>query len=446
MKIEECRQIGLRPQNYFYLTELVNPTQAYWDRIRPNVPQPVEILQKLKQGKKLHYLSRYWFARLPEFVASETTYDGQYADIPGVVGRIDYQLGDSILEFKTKDAERVSVEQVLGLYPQDLEQLLFYAAISPSHPDSNYLVFMCFDRQGNPSFHAFRVRIRDFPPIVSELRRRIRELKSRVDNETSADLPKCRYYETGCRFPSPGVCECETARILDNASLLDAITIDEDREFALRIRESYERGLQPEETFDIWDVILPCKWYHRYFGYAEDEELAPIPGFDSLKLARVALVTSAVYYSALGVSRDEKRGIPLEFPEVSGPNRFLKLALPSGVERIVPYTCRVWGHYRMPDESYLAETSVAELALQCARSSSPKGVIVANFPNCGDRTMCYVLTFNLETVSRRLRGTLNRMREAIAIGDPQNLESCPDFMLNDCEIAACICRARKGVA
>lgn len=446
MKIEECRQIGLRPQSYLYLTELVNPTQAYWDRVRPDVPQPVEILQKLKQGKKLHYLSRYWFSRLYEFVASETTYDGQYVDIPGVVGRIDYQLGDSILEFKTKDAERVSAEQVLGLYPQDLEQLLFYAAISPSHPDSNYLVFMCFDPQGNPSFHAFRVRIRDFQPIVSELRGRIRDLRRRVDNQNSGQLPQCRYYETGCRFPAPGVCECETAPVLDNSSLLDAITIDEDRDFALRIHESYAQGLPPEETFDIWDVILPCKWYHRYFGYAEDEELAPIPGYDSQKRARVALVTSAVYHSALGVNREEKRRIPLEFPEVSGPKRFLKLALPSGEERIVPYTCKVWRHNTMPGEDWLSETSVAELALQCARSSSSKGVLVANFPNCGDRTMCYVLTFNLETVSRRLRGTLNRLREAIAIGDPQNLESCPDFMLNDCEIGACVCRARRSVA
>ena len=109
------------PDNYFFMTELVNPAEAYYLRLNPSFQTPEELGRKLARGTHLHNLASYWFRNLPDFLVDEGTVDGALVGIEGVRGRIDYLIGDSIVEFKTKDENPVTPQEIIHDYPNDLD-------------------------------------------------------------------------------------------------------------------------------------------------------------------------------------------------------------------------------------------------------------------------------------------------------------------------------------
>ncbi|MFG1519346.1 MAG: hypothetical protein AAE977_02540, partial [Thermoplasmataceae archaeon] len=116
------------PKDYFFVTDLVNPVYAYWER-NVKVPTPFSTQKKLSYGKRIHRISRYWFEKLPGFQFSEASLAGGYVGIDNVSGRIDYFIENSVIEFKTKDTPIPDKNYVLTTFPQDLEQLLIYSAM-----------------------------------------------------------------------------------------------------------------------------------------------------------------------------------------------------------------------------------------------------------------------------------------------------------------------------
>jgi hypothetical protein len=124
------------PDDYFFMTELTNPTEAYFLRKNPDFHTPEELGRKLARGTQLHNIASYWFMNLPSFLVDEGTVDGALVDIEGVRGRIDYLIGEYIIEFKSKDENPTTEKEVIDYYANDLEQLVFYAAIHPPASDN----------------------------------------------------------------------------------------------------------------------------------------------------------------------------------------------------------------------------------------------------------------------------------------------------------------------
>src|SRR5436309_13539665 len=176
----------------------------------------------------MHFASRFWFRDMPGYGLPEATLNGFYVGIPGVVGRVDYAVRESIWEFKTKEKETIGLDDVLDSYPHDLEQLLFYAALSPKKPRTNYLVYMTRSKDGSARFFAFRADIKDFGPLEAELKRRIAGLTAALKNGDPSRLPRCRYFTTGCRFAGPPVCGCGSSSPVSARNLLDYVAVQPD--------------------------------------------------------------------------------------------------------------------------------------------------------------------------------------------------------------------------
>jgi hypothetical protein len=148
------------PTSHYTVIQLVNPAGTFFSKMNPDISDPPKLGRKFAHGKHLQYMAGYWFNNLPNFMVEEGTLDGKWVGIDKVRGRYDYLINDSIIEFKTKDKNPVDENEVLSLYPQDLEQLVFYSTIHPSKPKINYLVFM--ENSGEHKLKVFRVDITDF--------------------------------------------------------------------------------------------------------------------------------------------------------------------------------------------------------------------------------------------------------------------------------------------
>lgn len=179
------------PKKYYYITHVTNPAQIYFSRVHPEIKKPPEIARKLARGKQLHNFAGFWFKNLPDFYAEEGLLDGVWVGVSGVRGKIDYRVGNSLLEFKTKDNLPNSPEEIISTYPNDLEQIAFYSIIHPLSPKNNYLVFM---RNSSPfELKAFKIDIKDKGAIKSILLSRIDLLNKAFDAEDPSKLGQCRY-------------------------------------------------------------------------------------------------------------------------------------------------------------------------------------------------------------------------------------------------------------
>ena len=159
------------PKNYYYVTDLCNPCETYWRIVKPEVKRPKELMRKLFRGKELHKRASYWLSTVDDFSVYEGKIDGMHVGLPRVRGAIDYLIGKKIIDLKTKGNVPSSAEEVFALYPQDIEQVAFYAAIHPENPPENYLLFM---QDSNPfRLKAFRIKINDWSRIKSLILDRI---------------------------------------------------------------------------------------------------------------------------------------------------------------------------------------------------------------------------------------------------------------------------------
>src|SRR3989304_4348398 len=64
------------PKEYFYLRDLCNPIQYYYNRKGPLIPLTIDRKKEMAYGKKLHELANLWFRKLPEYMVEEGVLDG----------------------------------------------------------------------------------------------------------------------------------------------------------------------------------------------------------------------------------------------------------------------------------------------------------------------------------------------------------------------------------
>jgi hypothetical protein len=248
------------PKNYFYVTHVTNPAQTYFSRFHPEVKKTPEIARKLARGKQLHNFASIWFKNLPDFCTEEGLLDGVWAGIPGVRGKIDHRVGDSLIEFKTKEEPPNTPEDISLKYPQDLEQIAFYSVMHPSKPNKNYLVFM---RDSAPyEIRAFRIDIKDMGTIKTVLLSRIDLLNKAIETTNPSKLGKCRYFETGCQFHIHGHCSCAEMENLNIAPLLRSLEITYDDEFTQNLIQARDASEAPRVfCVSTRDIITPRKHF-----------------------------------------------------------------------------------------------------------------------------------------------------------------------------------------
>jgi hypothetical protein len=419
------------PRNYYYITQVTNPAQTYFSRLYPDIKRPPEIARKLAHGKQLHSFASIWFKNLPDYYAEEGLLDGAWVDVPGVRGKIDHRLGDSILEFKTKDTLPDTPEDIISTYPHDLEQIAFYSVIHPSSPKNNYLVFM---RDSSPyELKAFRIEIKDKGAIKSILLSRIRHLNKAFETEDPSKLGRCRYYETGCEYGIHDVCSCAELEPLNTDPLQRSLEITYDDEFTRQLIQTRATSEAPDVfCLSTRDIIAPRKHY-----------METISGLESKYTNDETEEFRACLWASLGILK-KRQGIDLDRTERQSiiqsqrdPRarigfRWLKMKSsvhPEG--EIVPYIEKV----SMIDDMKYTKPSqyhLAELGIICAMYGKNKGLIIKVYPKLDKLVQVLQITYkNQEEILRKVKSIIDIVEEAENKEDLLSLPLCPPWMNDD---------------
>ena len=418
------------PDSYFYMTELTNPVEAFYLRQHPEFCTPPNLGRKLARGTQLHNLACYWFRELPDFIVDEGTLDGALVDIDGVRGRIDYLIGDSIIEFKSKDSNPETPEEVLQYYVNDLEQLVFYAAIHPQHPTDNYLVFM--ENVYPYKLKAFKVNIEDMEGIQELLKSRIELFKNAIDSNDPSILGRCRYYELGCRFSGTDICSCNDFEPLDTTILCKSISLKYDEEYTKEL-EAIRGGAIDESIncYTTYDILLPRKYHMRtvrgietlYHADSRKEEYKTCLGdtIHSFKKKFNAELTPEENEYVKGWKKDQR---------IKVGHRWLKIKKsgnPEGVK--TPYIIKVsqikYAKYATNPSDY----SIAELGIICCIHERDNGLICTVYPNLDNRVQVYEVKFKgHKAVYKIVKNVISQIEDAEKSDDILSLPECPKYM------------------
>ena len=420
------------PIDYYYVINLTNPAQKFFSRAYPEVRKPPALARKLALGKRLHSLASVWFRTLPDFVVEEGTLDGAWVGLVGVRGKIDYRVGDSIFELKTKDNPPETPEEIISSYPQDLEQLVFYSVIHPSSPTVNYLIFM---KDSAPfSLKAFRVITEDAGTIKSILISRISALNKSFETDDPSRLGRCRYYEHGCQFRVSGSCSCDRVEPLNISALQRSVRINFDEAFT-ELLENVKDTHGGSDAFSLStkDIIAPRKHYMEAISgleslYEGDEK-------DEYKACAWVSVGKLGRRHRIELSRSEKQSVIESHrePRVKIGFRWLKLKSsihPSG--EIVPYLLNVTlsrnrAFLRNPHPYHLAE-----LGIVCAIYGRGKGLIIRVCPNLDKLVQVFQVTYeNIDRIQQIVKKTIDSLEKAEQEEDLLSLPPCPEFMNDD---------------
>ncbi len=433
------------PNNYFYVTQVTNPAQTYYSKLHPEVNKTPEVARKLARGKQLHNFASIWFKNLPDFCVEEGLLDGVWAGIPGVRGKIDHRIGDSLIEFKTKTEPPKTPDEIISKYPQDLEQLAFYSVMHPSTPKRNYLVFM---RDSSPyELKAFRIDIKDKGTVKSVLITRIDLLNKSIEKKDPSKLGRCRYFETGCQFHSSGHCSCADMPSLNIAPLIRSLDITYDEEFTQRLIQAKNASEAPKVfCLSTRDIIAPRKHYMETVSclessYNSDE----IDEYKACLWASIGLLKRQQNIELNGMERQSIMKDQRD-PRARIGFRWIKIKSSQHSEgEIVPYIEKV----SMSDDMKFTKPSqyhLAELGIICAMYGKNKGLLIRVFPNLNKYVQVIHVSYrNLDEITRKIKSIIDDTEEAEKQEDISILPFCPSYM-NDgggCPLMAQCCSNRE---
>jgi hypothetical protein len=433
-------------RDYYYVTHLINPAQAFFQKKYPKVKKPPKLGRRLALGKQLHNYAS-WFRTLPGFTVDEGTIDGAWVGIPGVRGKIDYRIGDSLIEFKTKDDLPNTIEEVIKYFPQDLEQLAFYSIIHPKNPLLNYLVFM---KNSTPyELKALKVQIKDSGTIKSIIISRKNALDKALKNNDPSFLGRCRYYNDICQFKYSRKCTCEKLKPWDITGLLKAVDIDFDEDYTFKLEETRKEYMAPY-TYSITtrDIIAPRKHYmeavlglESIYGGDEKEEF---------KACIWSSVTRMKKNHKIDLSNLEKQKViesQLD-PRLRIGFRWLKIQSSTHPEgEILPYILNV----NLSDNPALIKSfslyHKAELGIICAAYGKNKGLFIRVFPNMNKLVQVFQVKYdNKEQILKMVKGTIDKLELAKKKENPLLIPSCPSYFNDEGKCPMMVeCHSEVGI-
>lgn len=418
------------PDKYYFMTELTNPVEAFYRRHNPKFQTPPKLGRKLARGTQLHNLVSYWFRELPDFMVDEGTVDGAVMDIDGVRGRIDYLIGNSIIEFKSKDKNPENTDEILRYYVNDLEQLVFYAAIHPQNPTDNYLVFM--ENVHPYRLKAFKVDITDMDAIKELLRTRIELFRNALETGDPSDLGRCRYYELECRFSGTDICSCSNMEPLDTSVLCDNISLEYDEDYTKKLEET--RGDLVDDSincYTTYDILLPRK-HHMSMVRGIESLFQADPRKEEYKTCLGDTIYCFKKDFGAGLTSEENQEVKgwKKDQRIKVGHRWMKIKKsgnPDGV--ITPYIIKV---SQIPVRKYArkpSEYSIAELGIVCGIHGKENGLICTVYPKLGDLVKVFEVNFQSPTAIRRIvREVISQIEEAKESDNILSLPKCPDYM------------------
>ena len=428
------------PEKYFFLKSLCNPTETYYSYVYPDIEKTIELSFKLNWGKQLHKLSVFWFELLPDFRVHEGKIDGLNVGVPGVRGSIDYFIGDSIFELKTKHRLPLNEEEIFTKYIQDLEQLAFYAVVHPENPKINYLVFM----KDSPPYNikAFKVIIKDLGKIKSLLITRIDSLKEAISNKDPSRLGKCRYYNINCIYQQKKICNCENLIPISDEIIRKSAEVTFDEDMTKNLEETQKNRNLPKDLFSVYNILAPRKYLgsknNKLKKFEPEEE-------ENKKNMYKAIMEKIIFELKFNLDYSLKSEIKSLLTEhrLRIPFKWTNLKSSINIEgEKIPYIIKVSNSKdtRKPNEYYLAELGVI-----CSVHNKINGLIIIIYPELNDFIKVFEVKYsNIEKISEDVKEIIDTLeKENInfnsfppCIGFMNDKKSCE--LMKECHSNECV--------
>lgn len=362
------------PREYFFLTSLCSPMDTYMKSKFPDIKPSLETLKQYSIGNKFHSLAINWFQKMDGFESSESVLDGVYFGLP-VRGKIDAKIGNCIVELKTKEIIPNNEKELVEKYPQDIEQVGFYACIDPLKPETNYLIFLSHE---NPSkLKTFKIIIKDFNKIKLVLKERIDELKDALEKNDPSRLGKCRYdgkYNLEEIFPELELFErgCE---------IFDFIEISEDEEFNEKFKEVMSSWDGYQDTITPYNIIAPRKYLNKQITGVAEEFFE-----DSNKVRDKNYVREMAFELKNSFSPKENT-IPEKFFKEIPFSTHSWINLISSIDRegkTLPFLAHSSSDTRPEALNQPPQYKIAELGIIVANFNLSKGILIIYYPKLGE--------------------------------------------------------------
>lgn len=438
-KLEKFENGRLRGQN-FRVTDIVNPMQAYFDIKGPSLDNPPELKYKFAYGKFMENKVKNILSKDPKFIVSQGQVYGDSLGLNDVRGRIDFRLGNTLVEFKTSEEDIPNEETVFRDHPQDLEQLLLYILFTGRIQDEHRLLYLT-GRHPNNNIRCFRVKIKDARKIVEYFIQRRDKLKEALRNSNYSGLGKCRYLSSFCKFEKNHMCSCTTESNIDifairNNVFLKSVSGDLDTKISNHIAEK-------ETLLSFWNIFTPRRFFLRNvhpFEFLGDFEEEDLKNFQLRKEIEHALLNKGLI---------KRNTLNESYPKISEEYFSLAISTKTHTEKSKskrsPIIIRVqdlntWGgDYRLPP--YYK----AQLGLICSLAKHNIGYIFIFFKN-SNAGILSKLKFNKLGEIRNTSAKLmkNMLKSIVGDLDPSELPECPEFIRGKSCYKECICEAGES--
>lgn len=422
------------------VVDLVNPTQAHYRRLHPEVERDPAVQKRLAYGRRMGREAEQWFRRIPSFVGAEGSVDGATGGIPGIRGRIDFRLGQSLVELKTSRYRMDAAENLLALSPQDLEQLVIYALITRREDQVHKLVFYNASIEGK--FRVFSVRLRAGPTLKQLFKARLSALNYSLSTGDPTPLGRCRYLERGCDFAHASICRCPDFATLPTDILSDSVSLERDPSLEVELDRCSERQAVPADgLIGLWDLFVPRRALGKAIGVMSDDFAGGDEDYQLRRHAERRLADSdlcAYRYDLQVVAPGDSDPIGLRGRGLSV--KILETAKTGPVERTFPVLVRVSRRATPHDTNSLSNAYTAQLAAHCAMRDSPQGLLIVVYPEHPGNLQCFRIRFDApREILRRLGIQAGNLTRGIADRNPEGLPPCPDWIQRKCS-AGCLCR------
>jgi len=256
------------------VTDLINPIHAYYDIKNQKLENPIELDKKYDYGKYIEEKVRIILLREPSYAVSQGDVDGSKVGMPNVKGRIDFRLGDTIIEFKTSEYDIPDVGQLINKNPQDLEQLLLYVLFTGRTKKDHILLYLT-GRYPNLVSRQFKVKIKDEDKLLSYFKARYENLKKAIEDNNPDGLGRCRYYEGMCKFKVKQICKCDAESIIDVREMQESIFLAPvSGDIGDKIAKENLFG-KYDKSMGLWDIFTPRQWFLKTsnpYDYQEWDE------------------------------------------------------------------------------------------------------------------------------------------------------------------------------
>ncbi len=390
------------------VTDLLNPRHAFFQRTRPDILPSPERQQAMMAGTGFHEA----FGR----AISTEEFVEQLVEYEEIVGKIDI-YEDRPLELKTTASIPTDI---LNWRTTNVEQLGMYCTMVGA-PHGRLLYYRRAEYGRPPALRAFDLEFADPTTIRAAMIQRRELLRSALQRNDPADLPRCEWFGRDCDYTT--ICRCDLAEPLMRMVGPGSVSLRENQDFAASLLRALPTDRPPREL-KLTDLVFPRKAIFRQMPATEDEEPDASDRLKSLqRRAFEEILKDAVWYGFPGASRWTQVGI--------GSIRGSVLLF-----RDVPTVLRVTGKWEMVERKRLAEELphyVDRVGLECALVGSERGRLIIYYSAIPeDKFMVYEFWF------KALAGIRAEMERRLALleagAPPEELPACqPPWMQKFCQ-------------